>query len=512
MDEMRALLDTLLGADRNALPEQRQNRQQRFNDSDVCRYFLVDFCPHDLFPNTRSDLGPCNKIHSDSLKEQYQKSPDREHFAVEYEAEFISFLEKLIEQAEQKIEKANRRIDAPLPDNALLSEEQQQQVDKLNEEISRLLGEAEKAGERGDVEEAAVLTRQVQQLRREADRAASSLYGSYMQREKSLRVCPICGAMQSVGDSMSRFESHVTGKQHQGFEKIRSCLEELKRRRAERQKQRSSNETLDARSGGGGASAGGRYSDGGGHYGRGPSNRGGNEYGSSGPHRNKAPRYDDMRRSKRPRWWNESGSGEGWNSTAEEEVDRDSGPRRDVRSGGQRDNRSYPSSSYWRESGGSVRRDTRSPSPVNSGRHQRRRNPDYRDIEGSGEHNSRSYDRDRGGGPYAVRSSVDSSGGHRNSRREVEHRSSSRILSTGQRSSAERGSSGRVMRSAAATHLDAPYRGRPSDDGEPEEGEYLVLNNSSDKYDAAPAGSNGSSGETTTSAAGQVIEPETNRQ
>eukprot|EP01056_Protomagalhaensia_sp_Gyna25_P002107 Protomagalhaensia_sp_Gyna_25__2106@NODE_2137_length_1264_cov_6_425306_g1765_i0_p1_GENE_NODE_2137_length_1264_cov_6_425306_g1765_i0NODE_2137_length_1264_cov_6_425306_g1765_i0_p1_ORF_typecomplete_len388_score49_66LUC7/PF03194_15/2_1e76FdhE/PF04216_12/0_001ZnC2H2_12/PF18112_1/0_043KMP11/PF03037_16/0_032AAA_23/PF13476_6/0_023AAA_23/PF13476_6/1_5e03DUF1811/PF08838_10/4_8e03DUF1811/PF08838_10/0_075LPP/PF04728_13/30LPP/PF04728_13/10Antiadapt_IraP/PF10796_9/2_2e02Antiadapt_IraP/PF10796_9/0_42SHE3/PF1707 len=289
MDEMRALLDTLLGTDRNALPEQRQNRQQRFNDSDVCRYFLVDFCPHDLFPNTRSDLGPCPKIHNDGLKEQYQSSPDRESFAVEYEAEFISFLEKLIEQAEQKIEKANRRIDAPLPDNALLSEEQQQQVDKLNEEISRLLGEAEKAGERGDVEEAAVLTRQVQQLRREADRAASSLYGSYMQREKSLRVCPICGAMQSVGDSMSRFESHVTGKQHQGFEKIRSCLEELKRRRAERQKARTS---LDER----GPS---RYSEGSRRDVSG--RRGGSSGGGSGGN----ARFE----RKRPRWWSEEGGG-----------------------------------------------------------------------------------------------------------------------------------------------------------------------------------------------------------
>eukprot|EP01054_Gregarina_sp_Poly1_P002652 Gregarina_sp_Poly_1__2651@NODE_1722_length_3466_cov_35_812298_g947_i1_p5_GENE_NODE_1722_length_3466_cov_35_812298_g947_i1NODE_1722_length_3466_cov_35_812298_g947_i1_p5_ORF_typecomplete_len110_score13_51LUC7/PF03194_15/6e33_NODE_1722_length_3466_cov_35_812298_g947_i1406735 len=89
MEEMRALLDSLLGTDRNALPEQRQNRQQRFNDSDVCRYYLIDFCPHDLFPNTRSDLGPCPKIHNDSLKDQYQNSPDKETFAVEYESEFI---------------------------------------------------------------------------------------------------------------------------------------------------------------------------------------------------------------------------------------------------------------------------------------------------------------------------------------------------------------------------------------------------------------------------------------
>lgn len=148
----------------------------------------------------------------------------------------VIFLEQLIQQAELKIDKANRRIDAPLPDNALLSEEQQQQVDKMNEEVSKLLKEAERAGERGDVEEAARLTRNVQTLKKESERASNTLYGSYMQREKSLRVCPICGAMQSVGDSMSRFESHVTGKQHIGFEKIRSCLEELKRRKEEREK------------------------------------------------------------------------------------------------------------------------------------------------------------------------------------------------------------------------------------------------------------------------------------
>eukprot|EP01055_Gregarina_sp_Pseudo9_P000538 Gregarina_sp_Pseudo_9__537@NODE_1347_length_1671_cov_4_926471_g1258_i0_p1_GENE_NODE_1347_length_1671_cov_4_926471_g1258_i0NODE_1347_length_1671_cov_4_926471_g1258_i0_p1_ORF_typecomplete_len458_score137_97LUC7/PF03194_15/5_8e75FdhE/PF04216_12/0_0011ZnC2H2_12/PF18112_1/1e04ZnC2H2_12/PF18112_1/0_053KMP11/PF03037_16/0_04KMP11/PF03037_16/3_4e03DUF4407/PF14362_6/0_31Vps53_N/PF04100_12/0_47LPP/PF04728_13/32LPP/PF04728_13/17CAMSAP_CC1/PF17095_5/5_2e02CAMSAP_CC1/PF17095_5/0_37DUF1811/PF08838_10/5_8e03DUF len=428
MDEMRALLDSLLGVDRNALPEQRQNRQQRFNDSDVCRYFLVDFCPHDLFPNTRSDLGPCPKIHNDSLKEQYQSSPDKEAFAVEYEAEFISFLEKLIEQAEQKIEKANRRIDAPLPDNALLSEEQQQQVDKLNEEISRLLGEAEKAGERGDVEEAAVITRQVQQLRREADRAASSLYGSYMQREKSLRVCPICGAMQSVGDSMSRFESHVTGKQHQGFEKIRSCLEELKRRRAERQKQRSAAEAgrdADRQGGDGYRQGGDGYRQGGDGYRQGGdgyrqggdgayrSSRGGDGY------RSRAPRFqqEDNRRAKRPRW----SEGDGW---AGGEGGGDGDGRR-----------------YYRQ-----RHDARSPSPQ-SGRRDLRR---YGDGDAAGSR----------GGSGGYRSSYESSG-----RRPRD--------GDGQRGVSRSSRGGRVVRSAAAAQLDSGTRSRPSDDGEPEEGEYF---------------------------------------
>ena len=30
----------------------------------VCRHYLVKFCPHDLFTNTKSDLGPCEKVRS----------------------------------------------------------------------------------------------------------------------------------------------------------------------------------------------------------------------------------------------------------------------------------------------------------------------------------------------------------------------------------------------------------------------------------------------------------------
>lgn len=36
-----------------------------------CRFYLSGLCPHDLFSNTKSDLGPCDKEHNDKMKEMY---------------------------------------------------------------------------------------------------------------------------------------------------------------------------------------------------------------------------------------------------------------------------------------------------------------------------------------------------------------------------------------------------------------------------------------------------------
>ena len=53
MDYARKLLDELMGPNRNG----DQKIFKKYWDDDVCKHFLVDFCPHDLFVNTKSDLG-----------------------------------------------------------------------------------------------------------------------------------------------------------------------------------------------------------------------------------------------------------------------------------------------------------------------------------------------------------------------------------------------------------------------------------------------------------------------
>lgn len=56
-DSVRAMLDELMGKERDVPLSQRSNRKMRFTDPEVCKYDLVACCPNQLFKNTRSDLG-----------------------------------------------------------------------------------------------------------------------------------------------------------------------------------------------------------------------------------------------------------------------------------------------------------------------------------------------------------------------------------------------------------------------------------------------------------------------
>lgn len=69
---------------------------------------------------------------------------------------------------------------------------------------------------KGNISEAETYTRKVTEIRCDLDRMSnlSHEFLAISNQEKSLRVCPVCGAMQSLGDATSRFESHVSGKQH----------------------------------------------------------------------------------------------------------------------------------------------------------------------------------------------------------------------------------------------------------------------------------------------------------
>jgi hypothetical protein len=72
----RALVDELLGINRN------NSEGVSFTDTEVryineeltkvCKFFLVRFCPYQVFSNTKSDLGPCSKKHHEEyIRKEY---------------------------------------------------------------------------------------------------------------------------------------------------------------------------------------------------------------------------------------------------------------------------------------------------------------------------------------------------------------------------------------------------------------------------------------------------------
>ena len=48
---------------------------------------MVQFFLHDLFVNTKSDLGPCPRFHDLKLKESFEKSSRHDEYVPRFEVE-----------------------------------------------------------------------------------------------------------------------------------------------------------------------------------------------------------------------------------------------------------------------------------------------------------------------------------------------------------------------------------------------------------------------------------------
>eukprot|EP00246_Nothoceros_aenigmaticus_P004135 TRINITY_DN1551_c0_g1_i2.p1 TRINITY_DN1551_c0_g1~~TRINITY_DN1551_c0_g1_i2.p1 ORF type:complete len:302 (+),score=62.25 TRINITY_DN1551_c0_g1_i2:41-907(+) len=227
----RALLDELMGKDRDLPLNQQKKKRLRFDDPEVCHYHLVGFCPHDLFPNTKSDLGACERIHDDSLKGQFLKSNQVSH----YEAEFLGYLERLIADLERKIKRCHERLDKemPLTDQARANSDR---ISTISTEVQALLKQAEREGEDGMVDLAQATMSKVENLNKEKDQLLRSVvpeFGSILEKERRMQVCEVCGAMQASTDTEKRLASHLEGKQHLGYHRIRETAEHLRKKKEE---------------------------------------------------------------------------------------------------------------------------------------------------------------------------------------------------------------------------------------------------------------------------------------
>jgi len=97
-------LEQLMGAGSSS-----RHAQLSITDPKVCRSFIVGTCPHDLFTNTKQDLGPCPKVHSEPLKSEYEASPDKSKYGFEYD--YMRDMQKYIDDCNRRIDQAQRRLE-----------------------------------------------------------------------------------------------------------------------------------------------------------------------------------------------------------------------------------------------------------------------------------------------------------------------------------------------------------------------------------------------------------------
>ncbi|XP_020247353.1 luc7-like protein 3 [Asparagus officinalis] len=232
MDAQRRALDELMGAARNLTEEEKKGfKEIRWDDKEVCGAFMVRFCPHDLFVNTKSDLGPCPRIHDLKLKESFEQSPRHDSYVPRFESELAEFCEKLVMDLDRKVRRGRERLaqevevtPPPIPS------EKSEQLLVLEEKIKKLLEQVEALGEAGKVDEAEALMRKVIYIHllclhimiHSRDKALM------LTQEKKMALCETCGSFLVANDAAERTQSHVTGKQHIGYGMVRDFISEFK--------------------------------------------------------------------------------------------------------------------------------------------------------------------------------------------------------------------------------------------------------------------------------------------
>ncbi|KAK5724336.1 splicing factor [Elasticomyces elasticus] len=287
--EQRRLLEQLMGDQLLSGPSNNSYKQPALTLSDpkVCRSHIAGSCPHDLFTNTKQDLGTCPKAHQPNLKEEYLNLPEEERKALGFEWDYSRDIGRYVGECDRRIDTAMKRLEKTGEEvrqtNALLKA-----IGDLTRTLEAGVLEVEVLAEEGSVNMAVqefFKLRQAKAMKEEKERELKVLSDtSGPSGHQKLQVCDVCGAYLSRLDNDRRLADHFFGKMHLGYAQMRKEMERLgKEMKGRAPPVRSREEEMgdagryDDRGGGGyGGRGGGGYGGGGGGY------QGGGGYGGRG--------------------------------------------------------------------------------------------------------------------------------------------------------------------------------------------------------------------------------------
>lgn len=229
MDEQRALLDQLMGLNRNN--DQKKKELEDYTDDKVCKFYLSGYCPHEMFINTKVDCGSCSKIHSDNLRLKYKSSKNPYKYDSLLERDFsnrVADIDRTIKRARIKVEE-EKQVD----ETASL------EILKLRLQMKRSAEEADKCSNEGNIDKAYECVADYEAFEKEKSELYLKLTDDLIKSQaklgiditKKLRVCDICGSYLSILDSDRRLADHFMGKQHVGFQAMREVLSAIAKRK-----------------------------------------------------------------------------------------------------------------------------------------------------------------------------------------------------------------------------------------------------------------------------------------
>ncbi|KAK3674001.1 splicing factor [Recurvomyces mirabilis] len=223
--EQRRLLEQLMGDQLLSAQPGPKPTALTLTDPAVCRSYVAGSCPHDLFTNTKQDLGACSKTHQPNLKEEYVNLPDEERKALGFEWDYQRDIGRRIDQAQRRLEKT---VDEVRQTGDLM-----RAIQEAGDRIEAGLMEVEILAEEGGVNLAVLEFQKLKHVKitqEEKQRELKTLSetGGPSGHQK-LQVCDVCGAYLSRLDNDRRLADHFFGKMHLGYAQMRKESERLGR-------------------------------------------------------------------------------------------------------------------------------------------------------------------------------------------------------------------------------------------------------------------------------------------
>ncbi|KAA8644508.1 hypothetical protein EYZ11_004613 [Aspergillus tanneri] len=229
--EQRKLLEQLMGADQLiGTGASSRNAQLSITDSKVCRSYLVGTCPHDLFTNTKQDLGPCPKVHSEGLKTEYETASAAEKGKWGFDYDYMRDMQKYIDDCDRRIDTAQRRLEKT-PDEIRQTNNLLKQISDLTKTINSGLLEVSVLGETGSVAQSLNELHKIRTAKHQKETCERELKNlqdtSGPSGHQKLQVCDVCGAYLSRLDNDRRLADHFFGKMHMGYSDMRKTFKKL---------------------------------------------------------------------------------------------------------------------------------------------------------------------------------------------------------------------------------------------------------------------------------------------
>lgn len=238
-EQMRAMLDGLMGTARDGSDAKRQHLH--FSDPRVCRAFLLDCCPHDIFISTKLELGECSKVHDPALRADYLVANKAEDLG--YERSALERLQAFVGDADKRTDYLKRKLAETQEELTAEETNKLNRVHELTEKLGKKLAQIEKAEADGDQELKIKYIDEVDKIKKE--RAIAEAEYKEVSRpaashqQQNLRVCDVCSAYLGINDNDARLADHFGGKLHLGFITVREKLDDLKKRCKENRLSRS---------------------------------------------------------------------------------------------------------------------------------------------------------------------------------------------------------------------------------------------------------------------------------